>query len=97
MVEYEFATESGQVVTIMYPMGQAPSIGETTMHEGETVTRIASGSCKIQDKFVVPFASQSQCRNHKDWHKFDKEGRPLFESRSEVREFCARTGTIWDR
>ena len=101
MPEYEFERPEGQVILHFMPMAEAPSIGSTVLIDGEPCTRIVS---QIQRPIVetTSFTSHQLARYHPDAPNLDAKGRPVFDSKTDVDEFCAKTqdspggGYNWD-
>lgn len=91
---YAFKDEKGREREEYFPMAEAPSLGETiTRANGERWTRIpACGS--ILGRRLVAFTSNQIPRRvakYVGWKNVDEEGRPRFDSRAQIREFCAKS------
>ena len=89
MPEYDFVGPNGEEVVAFFPVSDRPALGETVEIDGVPCTRVASPlqGCVVADRH---FVSHSLPRNHPDAAKKDTQGRPVFTSRRDVREFCSR-------
>lgn len=102
---YEFLSlKDDSIKLIDYPMADAPKFGEIVEHEGERYERIPSvphlGRENTHTKYH--FVSRSLPKDPGNarglYKRTDKEGRPLFDSKQEIVEVCARSegGLIYD-
>jgi hypothetical protein len=100
MPVYEFHNEAGEVIELVMPMSEAPSIGSTIEHDGQTLTRICSAKPATEQIANVtheyPYVSMSAPRGSPGAGGYTKEGKPIITSRRNEREFCARNNRMRD-
>ena len=89
---YVFRTESGDLLEEWFHVEHAPVAGRWTEIDGQKAQRIYTVPQVVAHK-DVHFVSQSLERNHPDAPAVNEKGQPVFESRKQVEEFCAKTKT----
>jgi hypothetical protein len=96
-VIYEFQATDGEVIEESFPMADAPRIGSVITRNGKQYMRLASLSAQVQDHAwrVYPVVSRSLPRNLAGC-KTNAAGQPVFASRREEREMCARHDYVKD-
>ena len=96
MPEYEFQRNDGSRVALFFETGKAPLIGTSIRRRGERLTRLPP-NVRVIDH-TVNFVSHSQPRYIPGKSKFKptvlakeytKDGKPVFKSKNEVREYVA--------
>jgi len=85
---YSAFNEDGEYREAFFKMGDAPGIGEIFDYEGESLRRVPDLP-GVQMGFK-PFVSHQLAPNHPGASKYDREGRPAFDTERDVREFLAR-------
>lgn len=94
MPAYEFQTDSGQVIEVVFSMSDAPAIGSVYEHPMfGPVTRIASRS-EVSTNFTTstyPYVSRALPRNLQGC-KTDRQGHPIIESRRHERNVASMHG-----
>lgn len=94
MPAYEFQTESGQVIEVVFSMSEAPAIGSVYEHPMfGPVTRIASrGQVGVNfTSWTYPYVSHSLPRNLPGC-KTDRSGHPIIESSRHERNVASMHG-----
>jgi hypothetical protein len=90
---YEFLDNEGNVVEIEMRMREAPSIGSIIVHEGKTLTRIAS-AMQVDpgtNRSQYPYVSTALPRKLEGC-KTNRQGKPVIMSKRHEREVMARHG-----
>jgi len=90
---YEFFNIDGEYREVFFNGNDPdlPSIGQIIEHEGESLRRIPSiPGAKVGFR---PFASRSLAPGDPDASSYDREGRPVFQSERDVREYMARNNS----
>lgn len=94
MPNYDFKTDSGDVVEVFFSMRDVPAIGSTIDHPDHgRITRIAYAA-QVSPNFstgTYPVVSHALPRNI-EGAPSDKRGRPIILNRQHERELCARHG-----
>lgn len=93
---YSCRAADGTVEEFWFSMNEAPPIGKRFRRDRKTYTRIPDyGSVSAAPVKDRHFASRQLCRYDRDHAanggKFDATGRPVFTSKRQVKEYCART------
>lgn len=91
---YPFIDQAtGQRVELSFPMGEAPSIGSTVVHEGRTLKRLCSDFVLNTDPLSSRwgFASRSLAKWHPDC-KHAPDGSPIIESKEHAAMLCEKHG-----
>lgn len=95
--EFQNLDNEGDIMEKVYPMGQAPEIGELVYDRGAWYKRIVSQSHISADvKNVVhgyPYTSRALPKNLEGC-SVNKRGQPIIKSRQHEKEVCARHGYI---
>lgn len=90
---YEYEAENGERMDVYAEMADAPRIGDQiTDHEGRVWTRVASNpqaSVKADRHFVSNSLPGGYKYHRMAGGKFDRRGRPLFDSQRQVEETVA--------
>ena len=96
MPAYEFRTESGQVIEVVFSMSDAPAVGSTYEHPMfGTVTRIVSRA-QVSPNFTTstyPYVSHALPRNLPGT-RCDAHGHPIIHSRREERNVASQHGFV---
>lgn len=96
MPSYEFRTESGQVIEVVFAMSEVPAIGGTYDHPMfGPVTRVPSGT-QVSTNFTTstyPYVSRALPRNLAGC-RTDPQGHPIIESRRHERNVASRHGYV---
>lgn len=82
--------DTGEPVEVSMSMADAPSIGDVIDHEGRRLVRLPSRPEAIVRGFE-PFSTPQMPRWDAAAKRHDARGRPLFATRKERDEYCAKT------
>ena len=96
---YDFVNDmTGESVELNFSMADVPSIGDTVMHEGEKLRRIAC--CQIDAGIDAkihgyPYVSSSLPRNLEGCDT-NRQGKPIVTSRRHEHELISQHGYVRD-
>lgn len=92
MPSYLYRAEDGSELHVFARMADAPPIGHKLKSGGKRYTRVLGmGEGVAAKRTVEPFASESLPLWAPGAKRYDKQGRPVFRSRSEAQDFCKKS------